>query len=131
LNGVRFDLDLTPIDKDSMLRNLDAVKEDVNRMHNWKKPVDGLQRINRCNYEAMLTMENDKSEWDKILKERDDEISSIAAHNKELENKIKALQDELVTSSNHQNQREEFLKNQVKDAHAAQSAAESKLFTEQ
>jgi len=75
-------------------------------------------------------MENDKSEWEKILKERDDEIGSIAAHNEELENRIKALQNELVTSSNLHNQREKFLKNQVKDAYAAQSVAESKLFAE-
>jgi len=32
--GVRFDLDLVPIDKDTMLKNLDAVKQDIERMHN-------------------------------------------------------------------------------------------------
>jgi len=59
------------------------------------------------------------SEWEKILKERDNEISSISTYNEQLENKVKELQNELVTSSNLHNQREEFLKNQVKDAHAA------------
>jgi len=131
LRGVRFDLDLVPIDKDSMLKNLDVVKQDIERMHNWQKLVDELQRMNRYNQEAMLTMEYDKSEWEKVLKECDDKISSIAAHNKELEANIKALQDELGTSSTLHNQREELLKRQVREAHAAQSAAESKLFAEQ
>jgi len=44
---------------------------------------------------------------------------------------IKVLEDQIATSSNLHNQREEFLKNQVKDAHAAQAAVESKLFAEQ
>jgi len=42
LRGVRFDLDLVPIDKDAMLKNLDAVKQDIERMHNWQKLVDEL-----------------------------------------------------------------------------------------
>ena len=62
LKGVRFDLDLVPIDKPAMLRNLDAVKLDIERMSNWQKLVDELQRVNRANIEAMLTMENDKAE---------------------------------------------------------------------
>lgn len=44
---------------------------------------------------------------------------------------IKALQDEFATSSNLHTQREEFLTNQVKDAHAAQAAAEHQLVVEQ
>ena len=32
LKGVRFDLDLVPVDKQAMLRNLDAVKLDIERM---------------------------------------------------------------------------------------------------
>jgi len=67
----------------------------------------------------------------KILKERDDEISNIANYNEQLQNKIKALEDDLVTSSNLHKQREEFLQNQVKDAHAAQAATEDKLLVEQ
>jgi len=59
LRGVRFDLDLVPIDKDVMLKNLDVVKYDIERMHNWQKLVNELQRVNRYNQEAMLTMEND------------------------------------------------------------------------
>jgi len=54
-------------------------------------------------------MENDKSEWEKILKERDDEISSLAACNEQLDNKIKALEGDLVTSSNLHKQKVEFL----------------------
>lgn len=128
--GVRFDLDLVPIDKDAMLRNLDAVKQDIDRMHNWQRLVDELQRVNRFNQEAMLTMENDKAEWAKTLKERDDEIISTIAYSEELENKIKTLEDELSASSSLQNQREEILKNQVKDAHAAQAATENALVVE-
>lgn len=66
LKGVRFDLDLVPIDKSAMLRNLDAVKLDIERMSNWQKLVDELQRVNRANIEAMLTMENDKAEWQRV-----------------------------------------------------------------
>jgi len=40
---------LVPIDKDAMLKNLDAVKQDIERMHNWHKLVDELQGVNRCN----------------------------------------------------------------------------------
>jgi len=76
-------------------------------------------------------MENDKSEWDKILKERDQEISSLAAYDEQLEHKIKALESDIVTSSNRHKQREEFLQNQVKDAHAAQVAVEDKLTVQQ
>lgn len=61
LRGVRFDLYLVPIDKDAMLNNLHAVKQDIERMHNWQRLVDELQRVNWYNQEAMLTMENDKS----------------------------------------------------------------------
>ena len=60
---MRFDLDLVPIDKQAMLRNLDAVKLDIERMSGWQKLVDELQRVNRANVEAMLAMKNDKSEW--------------------------------------------------------------------
>jgi len=67
----------------------------------------------------------------KILKELDDEIRSIAAYNEQLQNKIKALENDLVTSSNFHKQREEFLQNQMKDAHAAQAAAEDKLIVQQ
>ena len=35
LKGVRFDLDLVPIDKQAMLRNLDVVKLDIERMSGW------------------------------------------------------------------------------------------------
>lgn len=91
LRRVRFDIDLVPIDKDAMLRNLDVVKQDIDRIHNWQRLVDELQRVNPYNQEVMLTMENDKAEWEKTLKERDDEISSIVTYNEELENKLKAL----------------------------------------
>ena len=109
MRGVRFDLDLVPIDKDAMLRNLDAVKQDIDRMHNWQRLVDELQRVNRFNQEAMLTMENDKAEWAKTLKERDDEIISNAAYAEELEDKLKTLGNELAASSNLHRQREEIL----------------------
>ena len=46
-----------------MLRNLDTVRTDIERMLNWQKLVDELQRVTRANLEAMLTMENDKDEW--------------------------------------------------------------------
>ena len=49
LKGVRFDLDLVTIDKDAMLQNLDAVKQDIERMHNWQKLVDELEQVNRYN----------------------------------------------------------------------------------
>ena len=117
LRGVRFDLDLTPIDKAPMLQNLDAVRLDIEKLHNWQKLVDELQRVNHLNHDAMLTMENDKAEWDKILKARDDEISSIALHNEELEAKVKKLQDEQVSTAELSKQREEMLQSQVKDAH--------------
>src|SRR5574338_131872 len=78
LKGVRFDLDLVPIDKQAMLRNLDAVKLDIDRMSQWQKLVDELQRVNHLNLEAMMTMENDKSEWDKWRKQHDLEMTNIA-----------------------------------------------------
>jgi len=131
LRGVRFDLDLVPINKDAMLRNLDAVKQDIERMGNWQKLVDELQRVNRCNHEAMLTMDNDKAEWEKILKEKDEEIGSLAAHNDQLGNRVKELEGEINASSIRHKQREEFLQNQVKDAHAAQAAVENQLVIEQ
>ena len=53
LKGVRFDLDLVPIDKPAMLRNLDAVRLDIERMSSWQKLVDELQRVNRANLEAI------------------------------------------------------------------------------
>jgi len=67
----------------------------------------------------------------KILKEKDDEISSLANHNEQLENRIMALEGDLATSSDFHKQREEFLTNQVKDAHTAQSAAENRILAEQ
>jgi len=100
-------------------------------MANWQRLVDELQRVNRLNQEAMLTMDNDKSEWDKVLKEKDEEISNVAAHNDELQKRIKDLEDQIASSSNSHKQREKILQNQVKDAHAAQVATEGKLLVEQ
>lgn len=127
LRGVRFDLDVVPIDRDAMHRSLDVVKEDIDRMYNWQKLVDELQRVNRNNQEAMLTMENDKAEWARILKEWDDEIITNAAYTDELEAKLKTLENELVNSSNLHSQKEELLQNQVKEAHAAQARTEHAL----
>ena len=57
----------------------------------------------------MLTMENDKAEWAKILKERDDEIIANATYAEELESRLKTLENELTTSSNLHSQKEEIL----------------------
>lgn len=113
-----------------MLRNLDIVKEDIDRMYNWQKLVDELQRMNRNNQEAMLTMENDKAEWARILKERDDEIIANSAYAEGLKSKLKTLEDELTTSSNLYSQKEEILQTQVKEAHAAQARIEHALALE-
>ena len=126
LKGVRFDLDLVPIDKSAMLRNLDAVRTDIERMSSWQKLVDELQRVNRANLEAMLTMENDKTEWQKILKQHDAEMRSIADYNEKLEAEVGKLKEELATSSTSYSQRESVLLQQVRDAHAAQRDAEAK-----
>ena len=96
-------------------------------MNNWQKLVDELQRVNRNNQETMLTMENDKAEWARILKERDDEIITNAAYADELEAKLKTLENELANSSNLHSQKEELLQNQVKEAHAAQTRIEHAL----
>jgi len=126
LRGVRFDLDLVPIDKEAMYRNLDAVKLDIDRMSGWQKLVDELQRVNRANIEAMLTMENDKSEWQKILDQHNAEMKEIAEYNEKLEAEVKQLKDDLVSSTNTYTQREEVLQKQVRDAHASQRDAEAK-----
>jgi hypothetical protein len=127
LKGVRFDLDLVPIDKPAMLRNLDAVKLDIERMSNWQKLVDELQRVNRANLEAMLTMENDKAEWQKVLEQHDTEMRNITSYNEELEAKVEKLKDELAASSTSYSQKEEVLLKQVRDAHASQRDAEDRL----
>ena len=92
-----------------MLRNLDAVKLDIERMSGWQKLVDELQRVNRANLEAMLTMENDKSEWQKILEQHDAEMRNIATYNKKLEAEVEKLKEELATSSTSYSQREQVL----------------------
>ena len=117
---MRFDLDLVPIDKPAMLRNLDAVRLDIERMSNWKKLVDEFQKVNRANIEAMLTMENDKAEWQKVLEQHDTEMRSITTYNEELEAKVEELKQEFATSSTTYTQKEEVLQKQVRDAHAAQ-----------
>lgn len=95
LKGVRFERDLVPIDNQAMLRNLDAVKLDIERMSGWQKLVDELQRVNRANLEAMLTMENDKSEWQKTLDQHDAEMKSIAPYNGSLKRNLKNLKKSL------------------------------------
>ena len=127
LKGVRFDLDLVPIDKEAMYQNLDAVRLDIERMSGWQKLVDELQRVNRANIEAMLTMENDKSEWQKILDQHNIEMKNITEYNEKLEAEVKQLKDDLTTSSNTYTQREEVLQKQVRDAHAGQRDAEAKV----
>ena len=127
LRGVRFDLDLVPIDKSAMLRNLDTVRTDIERMSNWQKLVDELQRVNRANLEAMLTMENDKAEWQKTLEQHDAEMRSIASYNEKLEAEVEKLKEELATSSTSYSQKESMLQQQVRDAHASQRAVEDKL----
>lgn len=127
LKGVRFDLDLVPIDKEAMLRNLDTVKLDIERMSGWQKLVDELQRVNRANLEAMLTMENDKSEWQKILDQHNTEMKNIAEYNEKLEAEVEKLKHELATSSTSYTQKEEVLQKQVRDAHAAQRYVETRL----
>ena len=123
---MRFDLDLVPIDKPAMLRNLDAVRLDIEKMSNWQKLVDELQRVNRANIEAMLTMENDKAEWQKVLEQHDTEMRSITTYNEKLEAEVGKLKEELATSSASYSQRESVLQQQVRDAHAAQRDAEAK-----
>ena len=120
-------MDLIPIDKQTMLRNLDAVKLDIERMSGWQKLVGELQRVNRLNLEAMLTMESDKSEWKKTLDQHDAEMNNIIAYNEKHEAEIEKLKVELATSSTSYSQREEVLQKQVRDAHAGQRDAEAKF----
>ena len=96
-------------------------------MSNWQKLVDELQRVNRANLEAMLTMENDKAEWQKVLEQHDTEMRSITSYNEELEAKVEKLKDELAASSTSYSQKEEVLLRQVRDAHASQRDAEDRL----
>ena len=79
------------------------------------------------NLEAMLTMENDKSEWQKILEQHDAEMRSIATYNEKLEAEVEKLKEELAASSTSYSQREQVLQQQVRDAHAAQRDAEDRL----
>ena len=127
LRGVRFDLDLVPLDKSAMVRNLDTVRTDIERMSNWQKLVDELQRVNRANPEAMLTMENDKAELQKTLEQHDAEMRSISSYNEKLEAEVEKLKEELATSSTSYSQKESMLQQQVRDAHASQRAVEDKL----
>ena len=57
----------------------------------------------------MLTMENDKSEWQKTLDQHDAEMKSIAAYNEKLEAEVEKLKEELATSSTSYSQKEEVL----------------------
>ena len=128
---MRFDLDLVPIDKQAMLRNHDAVRLDIERISQWKKLVDELQRVNHMNLENMLTLENDKAEWDKWCKQHDAEMTSIADDNARLESEVKRLKEDLASSSASHTQKEEVFQKQVRDAHAAQRDVEMKLAAEQ
>ena len=110
-----------------MMQNLDAVKLDIERMSGWQKLVDELQRVNRANLKAMLTMENDKSEWRKALDQHDAEMKSIAAYNEKLEAEIEKLKEELATSSTSYSQKEEVLQKQVRDAHAGKETLKLNL----
>ena len=42
LRGVRFDLDVVPVDKEGMLKNLETVRLNIEQLHNWQKLVDEL-----------------------------------------------------------------------------------------
>src|SRR5574338_5500 len=83
------------------------------------------------NLEAMMTMENDKSEWDKWRKQHDSEMKSISDGYVKLEAEVERLKKELATSSTSYSQKEEMLQKQVRDAHAAQRDTEVKLEAEQ
>src|SRR5574338_995419 len=131
LKGVRFDLDLVPIDKPDMLSSLDVVRFNIERMSQWQKLVDALQRVNRANLEAMLTMENDRAEWDKICKQHNVEMTNIADGYAKLEFEVKKLKEDLASSSASHTQKEEVFQKQVRDAHAAQRDVEMKLEAEQ
>ena len=131
LKGVRFDLDLVPIDKQDMLKSLDAVRLNIERMSQWQKLVDELQRVNHMNLENMLTLENDKAEWDKWCKQHDAEMTNIADDNARLESEVNQLKENLASSSASHTQKEEVFQKQVRGAHAAQRDAEIKLEAEQ
>ena len=65
----------------------------------------------RANLEAMLTMENDKAEWQKTLEQHDAEMRSIASYNEKLEAEVEKLKEELATSSTLYSQNERCFSN--------------------
>jgi len=141
LNGIHFDYDVEPFDEagvtskldtaqEAMTSSIDAVRSEVKKVHNWRKLVHALSKVNKANYLNLMTMESDRGEWDKILKARNDEIDRNEARITDLETENKRLQDELASTTETHFTRESLLQKQVTDAHAAQRKAKSDLLIE-